>query len=61
MNASVMEARYLPCVDLIDNMRLKKWKKMILKRRQFARLKGVIVPMADRYIKDISKNLNVWL
>ena len=34
--------------------------KKILRRRQSARWKDVLVPLADKYIKNISNNLKGW-
>jgi len=59
-NAWVLEARYMPCVELVDQIRIKIMEKMNERRKLAAKWKGVLVPLADRYVKELSKNLGGW-
>ena len=59
-NALVLEARTMPCVDLLDQIRIKIMKKRNQRRKLAAEWKGILVTMADRYVKDMSKNLGGW-
>ena len=56
-NAWVLEARSMPCVDLVDQIRIKIMEKLNERRKFGAKWKGVLAPMTDRYVKKMSKNL----
>lgn len=51
-NALDLEARSLPCVDLLDQIRIKIMEKRNQRRKLAAEWKGILVPMANRYVKD---------
>ncbi|GAB2220220.1 hypothetical protein Droror1_Dr00007863 [Drosera rotundifolia] len=60
-NVWILKARYWPCVDLIDKIRVKMMEKMSQRRRIASSWKGKLVPMADRYVTQISKHVGGWI
>ena len=56
-NTWVLKTRYMACTDLVDQIRIKIIEKRNERRMLAAKWKGVLVPMADRHVKELSKNI----
>ncbi|XP_020266142.1 uncharacterized protein LOC109841597 [Asparagus officinalis] len=60
-NSWILDSRYLPVVDLVDKLRAKLMLKFNKRRKIGLKWKGKLVPYANRYCQEISKNLGSYL
>lgn len=56
-NAWILEARYLPAMDLVDIIRIKIMVKMHQRNKLASKWKGVLVPLAEGYVRELSRQL----